>query len=224
MLFVIYILSMKTPWFDHLWVWILPHPAAVICQVAAVWGPLVAVLIGLARHLTEWRNRRAVYIIAVLVGLWGVYTVARQLVNPGASADSRWQGEVMIQSTESTCIAAASCTYLRTLGVLLSEKEAAQLGLINDQGGTMSNAWRILALAMPEARVRLGRLDRERVAGHGGWLLSSIQVSTFIGHAVVIRDNGDGETLTVRDPLEGEYVGEWEDFSDGWLSYCAWVE
>ena len=221
-LFILYILSVKTPWFDHLWIALLPHPSAVVCQHSAVWGPLAAVLLGVAPKL-EKRNQRAVTVVALLVCGWWAYTVAQLIISPGERAESLWVGEVLIQSTGSTCIAAACCTYLRTEGIAMDEPEAVRLGLIGREGGTLANAWRILRLSAPERKLSFRRLSREELFAHrGGWLVTATRLGDFTGHAIVVSPLPDGERLFIRDPIAGEYIADYSEFATGWLGNCTW--
>lgn len=212
--------------FDFIWVWLVPHPATVMLMLAAVWGPLIAVVLGLTRLIERPRERRALYVLAVLVGLYGAFAVGRQLVDPHVSPRSWWQGAVLMQSTDSTCIAAASCTYLRTLGIELSEGEAVRRGLISgNSGGTQVQAWRILRLSLPpDYEVSIAPLSREQLAADGRWQIVSVRYGFAVGHAVVVRVEDGGRTVRVRDPLEGEYLRCWDEFEPDWLGVGIWAE
>jgi hypothetical protein len=195
-------------------------------MLGAVWGPLIAVVLGLTRLVLRPRDRRALYALAVLVGLYGAFAVGRQLIDPQVSARSWWQGEVLMQSKDSTCIAAASCTYLRTLGIELSEAEAAARGLISGRcGGMQVQAWRILRLSLPaDYEVSISPLSREQLTESGRWHIVSVRWGFATGHAVVVRAEDGGRRVRIRDPLAGEYTKEWDEFEPDWLGVGIWAE
>ncbi len=224
LVFIMYIVDMKTAWLDFAWVWLVPHPSVIILQIAAVWGVCIAVLLSLAGYLPERRNRRAVYLIAILTAGWGVYQVWKQLEVPPVSQSTWWYGEVLMQSTGSTCIAAATCTYLRTRDIAMEEQEAVKLGLISTDGGAMTNAWRILKLKLPAAEVHLSPLSLEELAASGRWYVTSVRYSMLEGHAIVVKASPDGRTIHVRDPLQGESEITREQFAERWLHDCVWIE
>ncbi|GEM_PF-2286026 len=223
---VVFVVHVLDSLFDFIWVWLVPHPAAAVLMLAAVWGPLIAVVLGLTRRLERTRDRRALYVLTVLVGLYGVFLVGRQLVDPQVSPRSWWEGEVLMQSTDSTCIAAASCTYLRTLGVELSEAEAVARGLISgNSGGTQVQAWRILRLSLPpEYEVSIAPLSRAQLTESGRWHIVSVRWAFAVGHAVVVRVEDGGRRVRVRDPLAGEYTKSWDEFAADWLGVGIWAE
>jgi len=209
---------------DYIWPWLWPHPSVLILSLAAVWGPLVAVLLGLARYLPRAGDRRALHVIALLVGAFGVYSAVRPLFPAPVNGRSYWQGEVLIQSTASTCIAAASATYLRTLGLEIDEAAAASAGLISSEGGDQLSAWRILRLKLgPQYRVRIAPLSRAQAAAQQGWLLTAARYDFALGHELVIRPLPTGDLL-IRDPVDGEYIQSWAEFEPRWLKVCVWAE
>jgi hypothetical protein len=219
-IFVVHVLGARL---DYVWAWLLPHPSVVVVSLVAVWGPLIAILLGLARHLPKQRDRRALYVIAALVGGYGCYALGRQLFVPPVQPESWWQGEVLMQSTSSTCIAAASATYLRTMGVDIDELQAARLGLISADGGDQLSAWRILRLSLPpDYVVRIAPLDRAAVEAEPRWLLTGLHYSFNEGHEVLVRPRDDGR-LAVRDPIAGEYDKTWDEFEAQWLGCCVWA-
>ena len=137
---LVFILHLVDVRLDYLWVWLLPHPAVVVVRSAAVWGPIIAILVGLSKHLPKKRDAQALLVVAILVGIYGGYIVGRQLSRPGESESSTWLEGTLIQSTGSTCIAAACSTYLDKLGFALTETESVNMGLISRHGGTTANA------------------------------------------------------------------------------------
>ncbi len=222
----IFVIHLPLPGKEYLWVWALPHPAVAVVRIALVWGALIAILVGLARYVRTDRERRALYVICILLVGYGGWVVARQLEDPGARDGDWWYEETLLQSTNATCVAAATCTYLHTLGVDLAETDAVRRGLISTNGGNEIMAWRIMKLSLPAERyrVRIGGLSREELQRSGKWYMTCVIYSAFTGHAVVIRVEPDGKHVTVRDPLNGQYTMPWETFAQRWLGNVVWAE
>ncbi|MBN2082669.1 hypothetical protein JW859_10760 [bacterium] len=221
----IYAVHVLDAYYDIVWVTLIPHPAVIMPMLAAVWIPLAAILIGLARYIKRPRDRRALYIIAGLVSLYSVYAVGRQLVFPPVNHNSQWEMDTLIQSTGTTCVAAASATYLHTLGYDIDETTAAARGLISASvGGTDAQAWRILRLTLPaQYRIRIARADKAQLA-EGGWFVTSVRWAFAVGHEVAVRLEPGGAYVRVRDPLSGEYLKPWDEFNADWLRVVTWAE
>lgn len=210
-------------WKDCLWVWLCPHPSSTVLHLVAVWPALIAVLLGLIRHIKRSGDRRALYVLSGILVLYGAYVLGRQLVAPDIAAETYWEGDVMLQTSGSTCVAAASATYLRTLGITLDERSASGRGLISGDGGTMTQAWRILRLSLPSGTtVRIARLGKAGFAD-GKWRVTSIRIGLFTGHAVAARMQQDG-TLELRDPLEGVHSLSWDEFVKTYQGTAVWAE
>ena len=221
----VFVLHVGDARLEYMWVWLCPHPAAAMLDFAAVWGPLIAILIGLARYITRDRDRRALYFLTLILAGYGVYLVGRQLIDPGVAATSLWDGDVLIQSTGSTCVAAATCTYLRTIDEDLSEYDAVRRGLISHHGGSLVQTWRIMKLSLPaDYRVRAAPLSRGQMAQSGHWYVVLVRWNILVGHAVAVKVSADGNTVTVRDPTSGEYPLGWEQFEKVWFGVGAWAE
>jgi len=224
LIFAAFVIDRKSPWIDYLWLSVWPFPSAVMLQLAIVWGPLIAVLLGLAPYIEKRRDRVAVDVIAVLVACYGVYNVVLQLVPPPADL-TYTEGTVTIQSSSTTCIAAACSTYLRTLGYELSEHKAVQLGVIGPEGGSMTNAWRILRLALPRRYVvHVRRISRQEMAASQSWYVVAMKLGFTDGHAVCVQVSSDGNTVFVRDSLDGEYNQPWKEFAKSWMGSAAWAK
>jgi len=222
---LVFILHLADIRLYFLWVWLLPHPSVVVVRSAAVWGPIIAILIGLSQHLPNKRDVRALKFIAVLVGLYGAYIVLRQLIPPGEIKDATWLEGTLIQSTGSTCIAAACSTYLDKLGYSLSEEEAVKLGLISTYGGTTTNAWRILRMALPaEYDVHIAQISKADAIRTGQWYVAATKLDIMTGHEVVFRSDRDTRQVLVLNPLGGEYTYSWDEFEDEWIGSVVWAE
>ena len=210
--------------YDFVWVWLIPHPAVVIPMLAGVWGPLIAILIGLARYIKVRRDRRALYVICALLVGYAAYAVGRQLVDPGTGTETWWRQDTLMQSTNTTCVAAACCTWLRTAGFEVTERAAVSRGLISDNGGTQVQAWRILRLSLPaEYDVRIAPLTIGEMQRTGRWYVVSVRYSLAEGHCVVARAAGT-DFVVIRDPLIGEYDKPVADFTKDWLGVGLWAE
>ena len=208
---------------DCLWVWLLPHPASTILHLVVVWPALVAVLLGLIRHIKRPGDRRALYVLSGILILYGAYVLGRQLFDPDIAPESYWEGEVLLQTSASTCIAAASATYLRTLGVTLDERTTSRRGLISGDGGTLTQAWRILRLSLPQGTaLHIARLGRAGLSD-GKWRVVSLSIAPFTGHAVVARIERSG-AVELRDPLEGVRSLSWDEFAKSYQGTAVWAE
>jgi len=223
----VFTLHILDSFLDYLWAWVWPHPSVVVMMLAAVWGPLIAILVGLSRYIRQPRDRRALRLICVIVGIIAVYSIGYQLIDPGASEANTWDGDTLLQSTSSTCVAAACCTYLRTEGVGLTERAAIRSGLINNDGGTQVQAWRILRQNLgPEYIVRISPLPLQEMAATGQWYVVSTRLGALTGHCVCVRGAEDeyGPHIIVRDPLVGEYEKSLEEFGRAWYGVAVWGE
>lgn len=224
LIFSAFVIDRKTPWIDYLWLYIWPSPSAVMLQLAIVWGPLIAVLLGLAQYIQRRGDRVAISVIAALVAGWGIYTVIMQLVPPPADMEIR-QGRVTLQTSSATCVAAACANYLHTLGYEVSEQQAVRLGLIGPEGGSMTNAWRILRLALPkEYRVHVRHVSHSEMTTSGVWYVVSQRLGFTDGHAECVQLSSEGDTVYVRDSLDGEYMQTWDEFAAGWMRSAVWAE
>lgn len=210
---------------QYVWAWVFPHPSVVVVSVALVIGPIAALLVGLGQFVPKKNDRRALLILTLFFILYNCYLVARQLIPPGKDTATWWYGDVLMQSSDSTCIAAAGATYLRTLGVEATERECVLRGLISREGGTDLNTWRMLSLMLPDGYViRAGPVRPEDMARSGHWYLISTKWAFGVGHEVVIKVKPNGDDVIVRDPLGGEVTVPWEEVEERWFGRAVWAE
>ncbi len=211
---------------EFLWAVCIPHPAVVVFKMVAGWCAGIAILLGLAARLPKPSDRRALKLITVLVGLLGAWIFLNQLVDPGVRDETCWFEETMLQTTANTCMAAATCTYLRTIGVSAHERDAVQRGLISRYGGSETHAWRVLKLSLPPEhyRVCIRRLARDEMAGSGHWYVGAIDFAMLMGHGIAFRVEPGGENVTVRDPVLGQRDLSWAQFSKVWWGVGVWAE
>lgn len=118
-------------WNDPRLTLILPYSNLII--IGNWFLPLIGVLAGLAwGRLANWSGRRWAT-IALLFTVGTYSTLSPVLGKPPACAD-QWEGDLCLQSTDSTCSPAAAATLLRHYGIPASEQEMAELCLT--RGGT----------------------------------------------------------------------------------------
>lgn len=115
------------------WLSIIPLADAVIY---ADWTPLLgAAVIGFAwKHIpgTRWRRLTTLAPLSALT-LWLAYGT---LLRPTPHCNDSWQGDVCLQTSESSCSAACAATLLRIAGQSATEGELARLCLTCDPRGS----------------------------------------------------------------------------------------
>ena len=211
---------------EYLWVLMIPHPAVIIVKMLLGWGAAIAILLGLSRHVKLPRDRKSLYFIAGLVAFLCGWIFIQQLNTRDVKPQSQWLDDTLIQSTNNTCMAAATCTYLNTLGVELTELDAVKRGLISKYGGSEPQAWRVLKLSLPADTyaVHIARLSREEMQRQGRWYIGAIQYNWILGHGLAFRVEPDGESVVIRDPAAGQYRTSWDEFSRQWWGVGVWAE
>jgi len=211
---------------EFLWAVLIPHPSVVVAKMLCGWAAGIAILIGLSRHIKRPSDRRALQVISVLVGLLGAWIFANQLIDPGVRKEAVWYEDTLFQTTANTCMAAATCTYLRTIGVNASEGDAVSLGMISRYGGSETHAWRVLKRILPpeEYSVHIRRLTREEMLKSGHWYIGAIDFALLMGHGVAFRVDPGGQSVTVRDPVLGQHTQSWERFRSKWWGVGVWAE
>ncbi len=221
--FIVHVLHSRL---EFLWVYLVPHPAVVVVKMFLGYGAAIAILCGLAPRIKKASDRKLLYVISGLILFLCVWIFASQLRDPGVRPTPLWYQETMIQSTNNSCMAAATCTYLGTLGVDLGEGEAVRLGLIGRYGGSETHAWRVLLLLLAgqDYSVHIERTSRAEMAQSGHWYIGATTLTGLIGHAVVYRIEPDGKSVKVRDPMQGAYTLSWEEFRKKWWGVSVWAK
>lgn len=91
------------------------------------WFPIgAAILAGIAcGRLKRHRTRQVVTAVGMLViGALGLFW---PLLGSPPKCDEKWDGDICLQTTQSSCMAAASATLLRKFGIDTSEQQMARL-------------------------------------------------------------------------------------------------
>lgn len=103
----------------------------------------------------RWRR---VVLIVVCLSI-GLSLAFRSLVGDVPICSDQWKNDVCLQTTRSSCSAAAAATLLRFHGVAATEQEMANLCLTNDQGTSIHGLYRGLRIKTRDTdlRVRIGR-------------------------------------------------------------------
>jgi len=161
------------------WLSVIPLADAVIyCD----WTPILgAAVIGFAWSHIPGKPRRKLMTLVPLAGLtlWLAYGT---LLRPTPHCNDSWQGDVCLQTSESSCSAACAATLLRGAGQPATEAELARLCLTCDPRGsepggtTLHGLYRGLklktagtALRVDARRITIEDLLRE---GSGPWIIS----------------------------------------------------
>lgn len=116
------------------------------------------------------------------------------------SFQERWQGDVCLQSTESTCGPASTATLLKRLGVTASEREIAKAAFTTGSG---TEAW-YLARYCRSRGLRTHFDFRPGFSSTVGFpAMVGVRVSGF-GHFIAVLEVR-GDQVTYADPLSGEF-------------------
>ena len=114
----------------------------------------------------------------------------------------RYEGEVYLQSTFSTCGPASAATLLRSFGKIASEKELAQ-DSFTSRGGT--EIW-YLARAFRKRGVRTSVVIRAGAdLAIPSPAIAGVVLPGNAGHFIAIL-NSDQQRITIADPLKGKLV------------------
>jgi hypothetical protein len=209
---------------QYLWLWVFPHPSVVMISDTLVVGPIAAVIIGLGQYVPKLADRRMLVLFA-LVAIIYCGTLARHFIPPVRHDSSNWSGNTLLQSSDSTCIAAAGATYLRTLGVAATEGECVHRGLISRDGGSDLNAWRMLRLSLPkEYGIRAAPVTVDEITRDEHWFMVPIELTVGDAHEVVIKAAPDGSQADARDPMVGAIREEWDTIEKAWFRRAVWAE
>lgn len=125
---------------------------------------------------------------------------AKPLLGPLADSDlkERWQGNVCLQSTSSTCGPASVCTILRHLGSDASEREAARAAFTSASG---TEAWYLARYV--RGKGLLARFDFRRTFSLSAGLPAVVGVRIGgAGHFIAVLEV-NGDQVTFADPLIG---------------------
>ena len=220
MLTVAFMFLFGTQLLDSIWmIRLLPVSNAIV--VANWLLPATGLLIGLAWHLLPSPLWRRLLFVVPLAGI-GVWRFHGPLSGrPPGNIQDRWNADVCLQSSSSSCGAAAAATLLRAPGIAATEAEMADLCLTRRQGTTLhglyrglrlktsGTPWRVEILTSPQAlrtsatpvllNVGLPRATANldpRYERDWGWTPGS-------SHTVVLFAFLPGGTIAMADPAVG---------------------
>lgn len=124
------------------WAAVLPVSSLVLLSNPVL--PGTGFLAGLAWRTTPGNSiRRAIPCLAILA--IGVFATVHPLLGQPPFCNDNWQGDVCLQTSESSCSAAAAVTLLRDYGIESNEREMADLCLTR-RGTTWMGLYRGLKL------------------------------------------------------------------------------
>ncbi len=170
---------------------------------------LLIAFLGVAGGLTASLLPRAILMVPLLgVGAFSIAPFVKPFVGPlsAEALNDKWDGEICLQSTPSTCGAASVATILKHLESNASESQLAAEAH-SYAGGT--EAW-YLARA---ARVRGFDVRFDFASGFSpeGSLPAVVGVRLgSIGHFIPILGR-EGEKFVVGDPLRGRELLSWQE-------------
>jgi hypothetical protein len=185
-----------------------------------VGAPALALLVALAAK-TEERNRRAVHLLALVVGGYFAFDAHFLLRDPARmlGPGGHWKDDCWIQSTGWSCAPSAATSLLRAVRVESSEGEMARLMRAKPGRGSTLLLMRGALdrkLAAKGLRAELAALDYDALVAAKAPALVSIHLELIMDHAVALISS-DEEGVTILDPLRGrrrltreEFLAEWK--------------
>lgn len=206
---------------DQLWVArVLPFS-----NVMVLGNPLpiaVATLAGFAWHHIPGRAVRKIALLLPLIALCAYRSIAPLTFPMPAMLDERWRDGVCLQTSLSTCSAAAAATLLREHGIGATESEMASLCLTSEKGTTSLGLYRGLAIktAGTSWKVETFHADTPRLRSMSGPMILPVRFDRRPGidpryardwgwlpgvshHIVFFKFSQDGEKCEMGDPSVG---------------------
>ena len=185
------------------------------------------VLFTLAAKLTSReRDQRALRLMPVIVLLYLFATGRWMLAPPIATLPPmKFSGDVCLQTTGYSCVAASLVTLLRAVGIDATETEMARLSLTEENGGTTDTraAYALQCkLADRGWTVHYDRLDYARLQSLPKPCLTPLRWGYFFNHMVPVLA-ADDRRVTLGDPLTGRRVMSADDFQAEWLGRAIYV-
>jgi predicted double-glycine peptidase len=188
-------------------------------EITGIVIPATVVFTIAARKATHARERRVLVLLLpvclLYFGRHGGWMLGSPVPDLG---HMRRQGDICIQTTGYTCVAASMVTTLRAYGIEITETEAARLCHTEVQGGTTDS--RAVAglqrrLAELPIEVRYEHMDYNRLRVVPKPCMVSMKWGYFISHMVPVLDVTD-DGVKVGDPLNGLNVMPKDQFLDKW--------
>ncbi|MEM1097444.1 MAG: hypothetical protein AAGH92_01525 [Planctomycetota bacterium] len=227
---------------DHpLLVWLVPTTALPVLgnPLPPLGMALAGILLGQTK-LPRWR--RCVLVLPVLVFAWE--GPVRLITNVPPDTTPRWSDGVALQSTRSTCTAAATATLLTHHGIDADETTMARICLTDARGTSLLGMHRGLRImtrdsgyrptvdrrTLDELQKDIGRLPAilsmqltrgvlEREPRYGedwGWDVGVL-------HTVVIYGFTEDERVEIGDPGVGREFWSIQSVEDLWTGETTWL-
>jgi hypothetical protein len=207
-------------WADSLWgTHLIPLPSFIIYGQPAYLLAIILAAVLLRHPIPRWRSIP----LAIVLVLFAAGELTGPLREPPPACRNRWRDGVCLQTSDSSCSAAAAATLLRQRRIPATEQEMARLCLTNADGTLSRGLYRGLHLKTKGTsfRVKVGRTTVAELqasdelpviisvlltpevaarapvyAGEWGW-------TPGLGHTVVVLGfPGDG-LVTIGDPGVG---------------------
>ena len=107
--------------------------------------PLAAFLGGMTwARMAGPARRRALLVVPLLV--FSLHREHEIFLQSPPRTENKWKGDIALQTTQATCVAAAAATLLRYYGIPATEQEMARLALTRDEGTAIPGLYRGLKL------------------------------------------------------------------------------
>lgn len=120
------------------------------------WLPLGAAIVsGLYLGRTHDKKRRSRWVLVGLLSGVGIWSAARFVVGSPPQCESRWQGDVCLQTSNTSCSAAAAVTLLKHHGIESTEAEMVELCLTRKNGTHWLGLYRGLCLKTKGTSLRV---------------------------------------------------------------------
>lgn len=229
-----------THWVDTAWLYrVLPNKYGIVLYNPI---PLLVILIFSLLISEPVKNRARVVLYGFLAIAVNTLFFSSAFYNPIHCEDS-WDGICCLQTTDSTCAAAAAATLLRLRGITTNEEEMKELCLSGFHGTTLGGMYhgiRVKAdavgmrvavdniscdefLAKNEAAIVYVMLDKEmdardkRYSRDWGWIVGTT-------HAVVFLGTADGSHVFIANPGTGLEKWHTEALKRLWQHKAVYIQ
>lgn len=209
-----------------IWAWLSRNPAVAVAAipvrvlsriegVAAV--PLFLLILGVAWARSGLTRQRAVVVAAVIVGVLHLLRGGGWMLRmtPASSFARTIDRDMVMQSQDFSCVAAACATVLNRMGIYTSEAEMARLTHTTPgSGATIVRAMDGLAqrLAHTPWRVELVQPTYAQLRSLPMPLLATVQSGPLQHHMLVVESANDRH-VWVLDPAGGRLIMDAGDFA-----------
>lgn len=203
---------------SHVLSWFGPRVVAFV-EVTGITLPAVALFAIAGRRSRTASQRRAVLLLIPVCCLYFVHH-GGWMVRPAVTnlGPTEFKGDVCLQSTGYTCVAASLVTLLRAYGYEATETEMARLTYTEVNGGATDSraVWGLRQRLRGEPiEVCYEKMDYERLKSVPKPCVVPIRWGYFISHMVPVLSASDQE-VRLGDPLDGPRTQRPSEFQAVW--------